>query len=75
MTTTGTSRPDAGPKVLTESTITGYLGSPAFTEDPFPAYLFFLDHPRRSSAHDVRALFRLAPGHKGVTRDDNWPGL
>jgi NAD(P)-dependent dehydrogenase (short-subunit alcohol dehydrogenase family) len=34
MTTTGISRPDAGTKVPTESTIISYLGSPAFTEDP-----------------------------------------
>jgi hypothetical protein len=102
MTTTGISRPDTGTKVLTESTIIGYLGSPAFTEDPFPAYRFFLDHrgwpspsgyrvfarmrpssttsagpfsTRKSSTHDVRALFRLARGRKGVTRDGNCPGL
>ena len=34
MTTTGISRPDAGPMMPTESTIIGYLGSPALTEDP-----------------------------------------
>jgi hypothetical protein len=33
MATTGTSRPDGGPKVLTESTIIGYLGSRAFLNE------------------------------------------
>ena len=48
MTTTGISGPDGETTALTESTIIGYLGSPAFTEDPFPAYRFFLDHRRNS---------------------------
>jgi hypothetical protein len=68
MTTTGISRPDAGPKVPTESTITGYLGSPAFTEDPFPAYLFFLDHPGWPSPSGYRVFARF-DDVLGILRD------
>jgi cytochrome P450 len=68
MTTTGISRPDAGPKVLTESTIIGYLGSPAFTEDPFPAYRFFLDHPGWPSPSGYRVFARF-DDVLGILRD------
>jgi cytochrome P450 len=59
MTTTGISRPDVAAKVLTESTIIGYLGSRAFIEDPFPAYRFFLDHPGWPSPSGYRVFARF----------------
>jgi hypothetical protein len=68
MTTTGISRPDAGTKVPTESTIISYLGSPAFTEDPFPAYRFFLDHPGWPSPSGYRVFARF-DDVLGILRD------
>ena len=65
MTTTGISRPDGATKVLTESTIISYLGSPAFNEDPFPAYRFYLNHPGWPSPSGYRCgrVQRLPPVH------------
>jgi len=59
MTTTGISRPDGATKVLTESTIISYLGLPAFIEDPFPAYRFFLDYPGWPSPSGYRVFARF----------------
>ena len=64
MTTTGISRPDGATRVLTESTIISYLGLPSFTEDPFPAYRFFLDLP---GLHETQKPVRH--------RYNRWPGL
>jgi cytochrome P450 len=68
MTTTGISRPDGATKVLTESTIISYLGSPAFNEDPFPAYRFFLDHPGWPSPSGYRVIARF-DDVLGILRD------
>jgi hypothetical protein len=68
MTTTGISRPDGAAKVLTESTIISYLGSPAFKEDPFPAYRFFLDHPGWPSPSGYRVIARF-DDVLGILRD------
>jgi cytochrome P450 len=68
MTTTGISRPDGGPTMLTESTIIGYLGSPGFNEDPFPAYRFFLDHPGWPSPSGYRVFARFGD-MLGILRD------
>jgi hypothetical protein len=68
MTTTGISRPDGATKVLTESTIISYLGSPAFIEDPFPAYRFFLDYPGWPSPLGYRVFARF-DDVLGILRD------
>jgi cytochrome P450 len=68
MTTTGISRPDGGPTVLTESTIIGYLGSTGFNEDPFPAYRFFLGRPGWPSPSGYRVFARFGDV-LGILRD------
>jgi cytochrome P450 len=54
--------------VLSESTIISYLGSPAFDEDPFPAYRFFLDHPGWPSPSGYRVFARF-DDVLGILRD------
>jgi len=68
MTTTGISRPDGATRVLSESTIISYLGLPAFTEGPFPAYRFFLDYPGWPSPSGYRVFARF-DDVLGILRD------